>query len=275
MDRNSIEGLIETTEESISETKQWLINTADRYKLVKPMITPRYIPSCSDACMEGLQLLKDEFKVPVQSHLSENYEEIEWVKSLKPEIGFYAEAYDMYGMLGSDVPSIMAHCIFPEDEEFQLMTQRELLWVAHCPQSNLHSCGSAAPIRKYLNAGIKVGLGSDMAGANTLNLFRAISDCSIASRVYWAANDRSPNVSDNKTYFSLSEAFYLATKGGGSLWGEMGSFEENYLFDAVVIDDSDLQDFVKRTSEQRVERIISRSDDRHVVAKFIEGTKVL
>ena len=275
MDRNSIEGLQETTEESLTETRRWLEETCGRYAAVKPMVTPRDTPSCTDACMEGLQELIREFRVPVQSHLSEGLDEIEWVKSMKPEISFYGQAYDMYGMLGSDVPSVMAHCVYPTEAEFALMAQRKQLWVAHCPQSNLHSSGSAAPIRRYLEAGIHVGIGSDMAGSNTLNLFRAIADCTTASKVYWAAHERNGDPYAPKTYLGLSEAFYIATKGGCSLWGPCGSFEPGSFFDAVVIDDRPLQDLHVRPGRQRIERAIQQSDDRHVEAKFINGIQVL
>ena len=275
MDRNSVEGLEETTEESLEETRQWLEETATLYDHVKPMITPRYIPSCTDACMEGLERLIREFRVPVQSHLSEALDEIEWVKSLKPEIDFYAQGYDMYHMLGDEVPSVMAHCVYPTDEEFALMTQRKNLWVAHCPQSIVHSTGFAAPIRRYLQAGVHVGLGSDMAGSNVLNMFRIIADTMLAGKVYWACKERGDDPYAKKTYITISEAFYLATKGGGSLWGNAGSFEEGFAFDAVVIDDTSLADFNKRTARQRIERVIQLADDRNIVAKYIGGKQVL
>ena len=275
MDRNSIEGLQETTEETLSETRRWLEETCGRYAAVKPMITPRYTPSCTDACMEGLQKLVEEFQVPVQSHLSEGLDEIEWVKSMKPEIQFYGQAYDMYGMLGSGVPTVMAHCVYPTEAEFELMTKRKNLWVAHCPQSNLHSSGFAAPIRRYMEAGVHVGIGCDMAGSNTLNLFRAIADCTTASKVYWANKERRDDPYAKKTYLGLSDAFYIATKGGGALWGKCGSFEEGSLFDAVVVDDRPLQDFHVRPGRQRIERAIQMSDDRHVEAKYINGVQVL
>ena len=213
MDRNSIGGLQETTEESLAETRAWLAETHGKYTHVKPIITPRYIPSCTDACMEGLQKLMEEFRVPAQSHLSEGLDEIEWVKEMKPEISFYGQAYDMYGMLGSCAPTVMAHCVYPTEAEFETMARRKNLWVAHCPQSNLHISGGAAPIRRYLEAGVRVGLGCDMAASNTLNMFRAISDCVSASKIYWAYNERGKDPFAKKTYLSLAEAFYLATKG--------------------------------------------------------------
>ena len=275
MDRNSVEGLQETTEESLAETRAWLVETHKKYPNVKPIITPRYTPSCTDACMEGLQKLMEEFHVPVQSHLSEGPDEIEWVRELKPEISFYGQAYDMYGMMGSLTPSIMAHCVYPTEAEFEMMTQRKNLWVAHCPQSNLHISGAAAPIRRYLQAGVRVGLGSDMAASNTLNMFRAISDCVIASKAHWAYTERGGDPFAKKTFLSLAEAFYLATKGGGTFWGKAGSFEPGYAFDAAVIDDAPLADFNERTPYQRMERVISQSDDRHIFAKYINGAQVL
>ena len=274
MDRNSIEGLQETTEESLAETRKWLENTCDKHEYVKPMITPRYTPSCTDACMEGLKELIEEFNVPTQSHLSEGLDEIEWVKELKPEISFYGEAYDMYNMMGSTVQSVQAHCVFPTPEEFKMMTQRKNLWVAHCPQSNMNCSGFAAPIRKYMEAGDHVGLGSDIAGSNTLNMFRAITDAIVASKIYWHNVERQGDPFAKKTYLTIPVAFYLATKGGCSFWGKAGSFEEGSLFDAVVIDDSPLWDFNQRSVRQRIDRVVFQADERHTFAKFINGRKV-
>ena len=97
---------------------------------MKPILTPRYTPTCTDECMEGLGKLAVKYNVPIQSHLSEGLDEIEWVKELKPEISCYGDAYDMYGLLGSTVPSLMAHVVHPTDVEFELLTKRNVM-VAH------------------------------------------------------------------------------------------------------------------------------------------------
>ena len=88
-------------------------------------------------------------------------------------------------------------------------------------------------------------------------------------------NERGGDPFAKKTFISLAEAFYLATKGGGSFWGKAGSFEPGYFFDAVVIDDAPLADFNERTPYQRMERIISQSDDRHIFAKYVNGRQVV
>ncbi|MDP4109290.1 MAG: amidohydrolase family protein [Bacillota bacterium] len=275
MDRNSIEGLLESTEETLSETEKWINECSGKYGLIKPIITPRYIPSCTDEAMAGLSKLIEKYDLPVQSHLSEGLDEIEWVKSLKPEITCYGQGYDMYNMLGGKTKCIQAHCIFPTDEEFELISRRENLWVAHCADANLHSCGTSAPILKYIRAGVKVGLGSDSAGGSFINLFRVMWEAIIASKVHWAYTVRKNEPFVKKDFLSLANAFYLATKGGGSFFGNVGSFEAGYQCDAVVLDDSRLIDIIPRTTYERLERMISLSDDREIAAKFINGKKVL
>jgi guanine deaminase len=273
MDRNSTDGLIETTEESIMETRTWLEDCKAKFKNVLPIITPRYTPCCTDEVMAGLSKLMKEYIVPVQSHLSEDLGEIEWVKELKPEIDYYAEAYDMYDMLGTATPTVMAHCVFPSDEEFELLIKRQTM-IAHCPYCNA-TCTTAyaAPILKYLRAGARVGLGSDVAGSPMLNLWHGISTAMLASKMRWGFTERK-NYKDFVDCITLSQGFYLATKGGGSFWDKMGSFEEGYAFDAVVIDESRNRDLNERPLRDRMERIVLMADERDTYAKYISGKKV-
>ena len=276
MDRNSIPGLLETTGESLEETKRWLSDCAEKkqYKKCRPMITPRYIQTCTDELLSGLGELAVEKGIPVQSHLSEGLDEMEWVRELKPEISFYGEGYDRYHMFGDAVPTVMAHCVYSSEEEIALMKKREKLIVAHCPQSNISSSGGIAPVKRYLAEGIRVGLGSDMAGSNTLSLLRAITDAIHVSKARWAFTERGNDPHAKKNVLSLAEAFYLATHGGEGLWDRVGSFEEGYCFDAVVLDDSRIRDYCERSSYERTERLILMSDDRDIEAKFIDGRMV-
>lgn len=99
-------------------------------------------------------------------------------------------------------------------------------------------------------------------------MFEAI----LASKVFWASKNSARNM-DQRKVLSLPNAFYLATKGGGVLW-KSGSFEPGYCFDAVILDDSRLCDSVQRTPYERMERLITRSDDRDICAKYIDGVCV-
>lgn len=270
MDRNSAPGLLETTEETLAETRLWLENCADKYPNVKPIVTPRYTPSCTDAAMEGLSALMNEFQVPVQSHLSEGPDEITWVHQLMPDIDFYGQAYDRFGMMGTTQPSLMAHCVFSKEEEIDMLCRNQVM-IAHCPDANLNYSGTAAPILKYVRRGGRVGLGSDVAGGRTLNLFRIILEAIIASKVHWSYCERTGAPDEKRDVLTLANAFYLATKGGGAFWGKVGSFEPGYAFDAVVLDDSRITDFNERSVYERLERMINIGDDRETKEKYVNG----
>lgn len=273
MDRNSMEGLLETTAKSIEETEIWLKETTGKYPNVNPILTPRYLPSCTEECMAALGEIAQSRRLMVQTHLSEGVNEIAWVNELSPGISCYAKAYDRHGLLGGEAPTVLAHCVFPNEAEFSLLQNRNVM-VAHCPQSNLSGSGMPAPILRYLEAGIKVGLGTDIAGSYTLNMNKILLDAITASRVWWAFNEQKGDANIKARFLSLANAFYLATKGGGALWGEVGSFEPGYEFDAVVLDDNRHQNGVPRSLYERTERLISLADDRDIVAKYIAGVPV-
>lgn len=270
MDRNCGDGLLETTQETLEETRRWLDQGA--VGGIEPIITPRYFPSCTTEALAGLGRLAEEYRTPVQSHLSEGLDEIEWVKALDPTLDCYIQAYDRAGLLSPVHPVIMAHCVFPTPEEFSLLRSRNVI-VAHCPQSNLNSSGRAAPVIDYLDAGIAVGLGTDVGGGNTLHMFRTIFEAILASKVRWAYTTDHPEQISDRQVLTLPGAFYLATKGGGALW-HTGSFEPGYCFDAVVLDDSRFCQRADRTPYERLERLITMSDDRDIVAKYINGSCV-
>ena len=73
----------------------------------------------------------------------------------------------------------------------------------------------------------------------------------------------------------MEEVFYIATKGGGEFFGNVGSFEKGYEFDAVVLNDESFGDNSDFTLKERLERIIYLSDDRNIVAKYVAGNKVI
>ena len=269
MDRNCGEELLESTEETILETEKWLDETRAGFGQIFPIITPRYFPSCTPQSLKSLGELAARYQVPVQSHLSEGLEEIEWVRRLDPSLAYYAQAYERAGLLGPEPRAVMAHCVFSEGAEFEKLRENHVL-VAHCPQSNLNSSGRVAPIMDFIHAGIEVGLGTDVGGGNTLNMFRTIFEAILASKVRWAADGGEYTDPQRCNVLSLPAAFYLATKGGGSLW-HTGSFETGYCFDAVVLDDARLSNSIQRTPYERLERLVTMGDDREIVKKYING----
>lgn len=266
MDRNSSAGLLETTEQSLAATKEFILKTIDRYDLVKPIITPRFVPTCTPELMKGLADLASKYDLPVQSHLSENTGEIAWVKELHPECPNYAEVYNQFKLFGQQ-PTIMAHCVHNDAAEIELMAKNNV-YVAHCPYSNNNLSSGISPIRRLISQGVRVGLGSDISGGHQVSMAQVIAVTVQVSKLKWLETKKTED------FITVPEAFYLATKGGGSFFGRVGSFEEGYEFDALVIHDDYAADPNQRSVEERLSRFIYIGDDRDIIARYVAGKKV-
>lgn len=268
MDRNCPDYLCEeSAEKSAEDTRWWIEESLKHFRNVRPILTPRFIPSCSDEVMEELGILQRQYSLPAQSHLSENLSEIQWVSELCPGTAFYGEAYEQHGLFGKNCKTIMAHCVHSGQEEMERMRTNGV-FVAHCPQSNANLSSGIAPVRAYLDRGIRTGLGSDIAGGTGLSMFRAMSEAIQCSKLRWRLVDQS--LPPLKT----EEAYYLATKGGGEFFGMVGSFETGYEFDAVVIDDSTIRHPYRPEVSERLERLLYLAEEKHTAAKYIAGRKI-
>lgn len=263
MDRNCPDFYIEPTEESLSETERFILETKERYPLVKPIITPRFVPTCTAELMQGLGGLGRKYGVPVQSHLSENTGENAWVKALHPQIRDYASVYDVYGLFGQQ-KTVMAHCVHVSDEEIALMAKNQV-YVAHSPHSNNNLASGIAPVRRMLEAGVPVGLASDVSGSHEIAMPRVMTAAAHVSKIKWLDTDKA------EAPLNTQELLYMATKGGGSFFGKVGSFEAGYSMDALVIDDTSLEDVNPRSIEERLQRYIYCGDDRNIQARYVEG----
>lgn len=271
MDRNAPPELTEASaEQSAADTRRFIEACARRgYQRTKPIVTPRFVPSCTDALMAELGKIRGEYGLPVQSHLSENPKEIEFVRELCPDAAFYGDAYDRFGIFGRGCNVVMAHCVYSSPEEVQRIKDNGV-FIAHCPASNMNIASGIAPVRKYLEARLRVGLGTDMAGGHSASMFRAVTDAIQVSKMYWRHLDQSAKP------LTFPEAFYMATKGGGAFFGKVGSFEDGYDFDALVLDDS--VEPCPRTlpAAERLERAFYLELDRAgIMMKFAQGERVL
>lgn len=268
MDRNCPDYIVEETSESAGETLEWIKDVLHRkYKNTRPILTPRFTPCCTDELMEELKKLQMRYGLPLQSHLSENQGETAWVKELCPWAEFYGEAYDRFGLFGADCPTVMAHCVYSDEREIQRMKENGV-FIAHCPESNMNVSSGIAPVRRFLEQGLHIGIGSDVAGGSTENLFRAMAHAVQASKLRWRMAD------DSMEALTAEEVFYMATKGGGAFFGKVGSFEPGFEFDAVVLDDARLAHPQPLDVRSRLERMIYLADEREVRAKFVKGKEI-
>lgn len=276
MDREAPETIREESAQySAEETAKWIEESMKQFENTKPIITPRFVPSCTDELMEKLGEIQKKYGIAVQSHISENLGEIAFVHELRPDNEFYGDVYDEYGLFGKDyendkdVRTVMSHCVWSTDKEIELMKNNGV-FVCHCPASNMNVASGIAPVRTYLDRNLKVGLGSDVAGGQTESMFRAITDAIQVSKLRWRLVDQALKP------ITFEEAFYMATKGGGEFFGKVGSFEDGYEFDAVVLDDSVAPHPQEMNLLQRLERAAYLSVDLNgVCGKYVSGRQIL
>jgi guanine deaminase len=217
MDRNSPAALLENTDDSIRAStrlfEKWDCSDGGRLRYI---FTPRFAASCSMPLMQRVGQIAGEAGAFVQSHLSENKDELQWIHNLFPNKPSYAAVYEDAGLLGER--SIMAHCIHLSPEEAFLLAKRRVK-VAFCPYSNRTLRSGTMPYWKLKDAGLTIALGTDIAGGPSLSMFEQMREAI------------------NATGMTPTEALYLATLAGAnalSLPDRIGNFGPGKDADFVV-----------------------------------------
>lgn len=264
MDRNGAKDLQETTLESISETARWL-DESKKFKHIKPIITPRFTPSCTNELMEQLGKIAYKENLPIQSHLSENLGEIAWVKELHPELSEYWESYQKYGLWNNK--TLMAHCVHSSSREMNAMKEAGV-YVVHCANSNVNLISGVASIREMLDKGINVVLGTDIAGGDSLSMFDTV--------VATIKTSKNKRIINNFTtpFLTIEEAYYLATSAANNFFNEKPGFAEGNSLHALVIDDSKLVSAKPLSLIERFERSMYRRQENAIRAVYSNGNKI-
>lgn len=263
MDRHCPHYLQEATEVSLQETEELVIRYGG-HPLVKPIVTPRFAPTSSAKLLDGLGSLVQRYNLPVQSHLAENKQEVEWVKELFPSQATYADVYLHYGLLGQ-TPALMAHAVHLEERELVLI-ENNAVRLVHCPEANINLASGIMPVRELLDRGIHLGLGSDIGAGHNLALYRVMV--------------RAIQISKLRSFYepqakplTTAEVFYMGTKGGGSFFGKVGSFEQGYSFDAIVVEDEPLIT-AGFSLEERLQRFLYTGEAVNIIERFVEGKRI-
>ncbi len=262
------------TECVLFDTRKWIENNLHKFSRTFPIITPRFIPSCTKKMIFQIGELYKTYKLPLQSHMSETLSEIKAVRTIHDYSCCIGEIFKKTGILDDNTMNsdtkkiIMAHCVYSPSKEIELLKNNKV-FIAHCPSSNINLTSGLAPIKKYLSLDINVGLGTDICGGHSLSMFQAIVSAIQTSKMYYKYVD------SNYKPLSFNEAFYIATKGGGKFFSNnVGSFEENYEFDALVLDDSSLKYFSDLSIEERLQRLIYLSTNENILAKYVKGKRI-
>ncbi|ELU04611.1 hypothetical protein CAPTEDRAFT_178545 [Capitella teleta] len=239
--------------------------------LVSPIITPRFAPACDMELMQGLANLSRSYDLPIQSHISENKSEINWIKELYPQSLHYSDVYDRCGLFTNK--TVMAHGIYLCDEELDLIVDRGV-GIAHCPNSNTSLRSGLCDVRRLLDHGIKVGLGTDVSGGFSPSMLNAIRMSTQVSNTI--------SMQKNKyEHLDYREAFRLATLGGSKVMGldkEIGNFEKGKQFDALRINpyviDSPYDLFKRDEIEDSIQKFFYLGDDRNITNVYVAGREV-
>ena len=263
MDRNGGVNYQETTQESMDETVKW-IEQCD-FEHIKPVITPRFTPTCTNELMEFLGKLAAEKDLPIQSHLSENTGEIAWVKELHPDCQQYWETYAKYNMWNDR--TVMAHCVWSDERERKAIKDAGV-WVCHCASSNEDLISGYAPIRVMLDEGVRVVLGSDIAGGDHISMFDNVTASIRASKA------RRIMTNWETDFLTVAEAYYLGTSAACEFFGEKPGFAAGNPLHAIVVCDDDLPDVRERTTQERFERCMYRRQKDAIRAVYSAGRKV-
>jgi len=281
MDRNSPDFYIEkSTEAAIADETRFVEDMlARKSEIVAPIITPRFVPTCTVPLMTALGKLADKHHLLVQSHVSENLNEIAWVGDLHPECKSYTEVYDHYGLLTER--TLLAHGVHLTDEELALLASKKGS-IVHCPLSNFSLTSGVCPIRRLIGANVRVALGTDICGGANPSMLDAMKQAIIASQVTFIhAQESVPKPAELPKPLGWREALYLATRAGADVVGlskSIGYFAPGMQFDALIIDphakDGSFDLFGWESPEQVAEKFIIAGDDRNITTVFVHGRKV-
>lgn len=220
------------SERSINQIRQL---SGNHSQLVKPVITPRFIPSCSNEVLEGLGQLASHHHCHIQTHCSESDWEHNYVIDRLSRTD--TQALADFGLLTRH--TVLAHSNFITENDMQLIKNAGS-GIAHCALSNSYFADSVFPLRRALEKSLRVGLGTDIAGGHSASMFNACQHTVSSSRMLEAGVDTQRSTDQRGTAHSrinYMDAFHLATAGGAAVLDSMtGVFAVGNQFDALLLD---------------------------------------
>lgn len=266
MDRNAPTYLTETPEESYQDSRELIERWHQRGRL-SYALTPRFAPTSSPELLEKVRQLREAFPDTwLHTHLSENQQEIAWVKSLFPARDGYLDVYHHHQLTGKR--SVFAHCLHLEENEWQCLHDTDSS-IAFCPTSNLFLGSGLFNIKRCWQQGVRMGIGTDVGAGTTFNMLQTLGEAYKVGQL-------------QQYKLSACEAFYHATLGGAhalDIDDKIGNFNPGKEADFVVIDPavSALQKLRSANSKDIWERLfvmMTLGDDRNIAQTWVSGKPV-
>jgi guanine deaminase len=247
--------------------------------LVRPIITPRFTPACTDDLLRGLGELAAATGTLVQTHCSES----DWAHGYALErFGTTdSSALDAFGLLRPG--TVLAHSNHVTDDDARLIRDRGA-GIAHCPLSNAYFANAVLPVRRLVDRGVRVGLGTDVAGGASPSLLHQAHDAVTVSRLLRDGVDRAKPSAGRGVPGSAIDTtfgFWLATLGGASVLGiPVGLLEPGRRFDAVLVDTTSRRGSLRvwpevDTPERVFEKIVRLAGPADIVGVWVDGRRVV
>ncbi|KAF9241173.1 Metallo-dependent hydrolase [Melanogaster broomeanus] len=246
---SSADSSLRSAEDFIHRCKASVAEVIEHQRLIEPVITPRFVPTCSDELLEKLGELSQRTSTRVQSHLAESYEEAKWVK-------------DERGI-----------------DDIKVFKKTA---VAHCPLSNAYFSERPFPLREALDKGVLVGLGTDVAGGYSIDIMNSMRQAVAVSRMREGlrAVESKSTSTDGGQARSLAvewkESLFLSTRVGASF-----DAQQIYLFDSEsstgvgALDFFDLESECKEITMDMIEKWWCMGDIRNRTGMWVQGRKLI
>ncbi len=247
--------------------------------LVQPIITPRFTPACTDELLAGLGALAATEGALVQTHVSES----DWAHGhALARFGVTdTVALDRAGLLRPG--TVLAHANFVTDTDAAVLVERGA-GIAHCPLSNAYFANAVLPVRRLVDAGVRVGLGTDVSGGASPSLLHAAHEAVTVSRMLADGVDRALPAADRGVAGSALDttyAFWMATAGGAAVLGApVGLLEPGRRFDAVLVDTTSRRGSLRvfdglDTPERTFEKVVRLAGPSDITAVWVDGRQVV
>lgn len=245
---------------------------------VYPVVTPRFVPSCTDEALKGLGELAQKYNTHVQSHCSEG----EWQHHhVLERFGKRdTEVFLEFGLLGRK--SVMAHCNFLNHNDGRIFAETGAT-IAHCPISNIYFANSVLPLKRLKEQGVTIGLGTDISGGFSPSLYENLKQTVLSARQLEEGVDthlphHKRGVANSRV--SMTEAFYLVTSGGGeALDLPIGQIREGYACDLQIVDINSFYNQLPQFGlfnepEQILHKILYLSSAENIANVYVQGREV-
>lgn len=266
MDRLAPEALLDTPETAYRESKA-LIERWQGVGRLHYALTPRFAPTSSPQQLAKVgQLYREHPEVYLQTHLSENQNEVAWVADLFPQAQDYLDVYDHYGLLGER--SLLGHSIYLSDREWRRLEATQSV-IAFCPSSNLFLGSGLFDLARCRDEGVRWSLATDVGGGTSFSLLTTLGDAYKVARL-------------QGTSFDITEAFHRITLGNAQALGladQLGSLDAGKYADLVLLDTEVTPLLSKRcqlaqTLDEKLFALMFLGGEQAIAATWIAGQLV-